>query len=201
MVVAVERDTRALDRLGNLAEVLDAGVEGPAARCHLGSLRPRLPPRPPRLGRCRAGALRAARYRHRPRAGRLSRQPHRPHRPLVPGRVAEPRRDRRSLRGARPRRGGSRPRSHRYSRCAAARGVADPRCRAAAGAGRSRSTPTLPSEPRWRCCLRPRWRGPWPRSCRAGRSAELPRAHLDSVIMLSNSMWEPVLEMPATHRR
>lgn len=32
-------------------------------------------------------------------------------------------------------------------------------------------------------------------------SAELPRAHLDSVIMLSNSLWEPVLEMPAMHRR
>jgi len=32
-------------------------------------------------------------------------------------------------------------------------------------------------------------------------AAELPRAHLDAVIMLPDSMWEPVLEMPAKHRR
>jgi hypothetical protein len=32
-------------------------------------------------------------------------------------------------------------------------------------------------------------------------SAELPRAHLDTIIMLPDSMWEPVLEMPAKHRR
>jgi hypothetical protein len=31
--------------------------------------------------------------------------------------------------------------------------------------------------------------------------AELPRAHLDSVIMLSNAMWEPIIEKPAKHLR
>jgi hypothetical protein len=31
-------------------------------------------------------------------------------------------------------------------------------------------------------------------------AAELPRAHLDTVIPLSNSMWEPVVEKPALHR-
>jgi hypothetical protein len=33
------------------------------------------------------------------------------------------------------------------------------------------------------------------------QAAELPRAHLDSVIMLSNSMWEPFVELPAKHLR
>lgn len=32
-------------------------------------------------------------------------------------------------------------------------------------------------------------------------SAELPRAHLDSVIMLSNALWEPFVELPAKHLR
>lgn len=32
-------------------------------------------------------------------------------------------------------------------------------------------------------------------------AAELPRAHLDSVIMLSNSMWEPIVEMSGKHLR
>ena len=32
-------------------------------------------------------------------------------------------------------------------------------------------------------------------------AAELPRAHLDSVIPLPDSMWEPIVEKPAKHLR
>src|SRR6185312_9840079 len=61
------------------------GLEGPAARCRLGSVRAVVPPRPARFRRRRAIAVRTARRSPGTQPGGPAGRPHRSHRPLVSG--------------------------------------------------------------------------------------------------------------------